>query len=570
MIPRPALGDETVILNIVLNHVDQGEYFVVMIDRGDFLVRTEDLRAMGLRRLEGKAYEIGGETYLQLSSIPEVEVTFDEPTLSLRIVAVPSYFEKHVLDIRPPRRSDVREPSDTSAFLNYALTYTSLSSASSQVEISQELGVRYGEALFLSDSIYTGGDQADGFVRLMSRAIYDRRRRFQRLIVGDFLASSGNIGNSMNVGGLSVQKVYQMDPHLIPYPTPSVSGAVTFPSRMEVFLDGLRIRQETLAPGDFDLRNLSIGAGAGVAEIVLTDPFGNEQRIVRPFYLSNSLLNPGLHEYSYNIGVLRTNFGRESFSYDGLVLSGFHRYGVNESVTAAFQMETLKQQYNAGPSASIRVRPGGVVTVSLAQNRNADGKFGAAGRIGYLYQSRLFSANLSVGGFHRHYASVSADPADAAEQYEVTGGAGYNISRLGSVTVNFEVAGRYEGPDRQAVTLGYSRQLSKNLSLTARVQWANEAESAMEVMAGLVYIPGRQISVSTRYRRTDEAHAATIQVQKNPPLGEGFGGRVLVEQDDATDTTVDAFLQYNARYGAYRGSYRSFGGDRTLQAAAAG
>ena len=374
----------------------------------------------------------------------------------------------------------------------------------------------------------------------------------------------------MNIGGLSIQKIFQMDPNLIPYPTLSVSGAVTFPSRMEIYLDGLRVRQETISPGEFQLHNLATRTGAGLAEIVLTDPFGNEERIIQPFYLSNMLLTVGLHEYNYNIGVQREEFGTESFSYGDLVLSGFHRYGFTDQLTTAFGFETLGTRYNLGPSASVRIHHGGVLTVSLAQNRNINGEFGATATLSYLYQSRRFSANLSIGGFHEDYAKVSTNPANATKQYEVVGGVGFNANQLGSVTVNAEVTGHYDGPGRQAVTLGYSRQLLKTLSFLARLQWVDEAESTMEIMMGLTYVPGRNISVSTRYRRSDDSNTGTVQIQRNPPPGEGWGGRLLVEHDDATDTTLDTFFQYNARYGTYRGSYRNFGDDQTLQATAAG
>jgi outer membrane usher protein len=52
----------------------------------------------------------------------------------------------------------------------------------------------------------------------MSNVTYDRRNEQQRIVVGDFIASSGDLGSSINLGGLSFSKIYAMNPYFIKNP----------------------------------------------------------------------------------------------------------------------------------------------------------------------------------------------------------------------------------------------------------------------------------------------------------------------------------------------------------------
>ena len=66
------------------------------------------------------------------------------------------------------------------------------------------------------------------------------------------------------------------------------------------------------------------------------------------------------------------------------------------------------------------------------------------------------------------------------------------------------------------------------------------------------------ITVSSSYEKGNGTDSETLQIQKNAPIGEGFGYRALVSRvatQSGEVTTVDPSFQYNSRYGIYTAEY---------------
>ena len=82
-----------------------------------------------------------------------------------------------------------------------------------------------------------------------------------------------------------------------------------------MFLDGQRVRSESLRPGEFELRDILGYGGARNVQVVLRDSFGRVQQLNYSFYFSDQPSRAGLHEYSYNLGAFRRGFGIESNHY---------------------------------------------------------------------------------------------------------------------------------------------------------------------------------------------------------------------------------------------------------------
>jgi outer membrane usher protein len=81
------------------------------------------------------------------------------------------------------------------------------------------------------------------------------------------------------------------------------------------------------------------------------------------------------------------------------------------------------------------------------------------------------------------------------------------------------------------------------------------------------------ITASSGYQRTDGNSTERIQVTKNLPLGEGFGGRAALEANQAEPrnfNNYDLQLQYNAKYGQYGAEFLSTNRAETYSFNAAG
>lgn len=553
------------ILNVTLNHEGKGEFFLYR-DDGDFLIKVEDLGIMGFRGPKGDITEISGEPYISLRSVEGVGVSFNEEEGSLEITASPDLLPRVSIDFTPRRPSRVYYPRDNSAFLNYRLDYSGGSpSVPYSFDLTNEVGVRFMDLLLLSDSTYKRSEDEERFVRLMSRMIYDRRSDMQRLVIGDSFASSGELGSSINLGGLSFSKVYRIDPYFMKYPAQGLSGVASMPSDVEVYLNGMLVGRERLLPGGFDLRNIPYYGGAGIVEIVIRDPFGREQRIRHPFYFTDLLLRRGLHEYSYNIGYLREDFGTESNRYGDPAFSAFHRYGVSDSLTFGLRGEATEGLYNVGPQASYNLYNAGILNLSLSNSFGDQGS-GSAWSLNYSYLGRKINARLLLRGYSEDYTAIATIPSPERLRYEAGVGAGFSDRYLGSISLDYTATEYYRDSGRRVTTATYSRNLRGDI--TAFITLRNtdsDKETSNEFFVGMSYHL-KENTISVQYQGTEDSNTETLQVQKNPPVGEGLGYRASLQRSENpayTTYTVNPSLQYNSRYniveGEYRGDYREEG-----------
>lgn len=553
-----AQGGQMAFLKVILNGEEKGEFIVHLTEDGDFLVRTEDLKKMGFSELKGRKSLIEGEEFLSLKSMEGLRLEWNEKKLIIEMVADPQILAKKVFELRYPRQLKVNYPKDTAGFLNYNVTYYAKDSFTyDKTVVTNQLGFRTGDFLFLTDSSYSQqkGEGAH-LVRLMSNITYDRREDLIRGVGGDFFASSGELGSTLNMGGLSFSKNYLINPYFIKYPEISFSGITSLPSEVEVYRDGVLIRKERVSPGGFELQDIPTYVGAGLVEVVLKDPFGREQRIKLPYYFSDTLLKKGLHEYSYHLGFLREDFGVVSNRYKDFAFLGFHRYGINDSLTAGVRAEVSGEVMNFGlTSTYLLPKQLGIVSGSFAWSDSEGRRNGLGGSMSYLYQGRNLSFNLLMRGFTRDYTNILLAKTLERVKYETSAGVGYSSLLLGSLSLGFSAVKKYSGPDTKIFLASYSRKITDRSNITAAFKRDMESNIS-EFTIGVNYYFKHGITASSSYQRADGTSKERIQVLKNLPLGEGFGGRASFERyhgDSDTYNNYNLLLQYNAKYGQVAG-----------------
>lgn len=570
-LPLPAAADQ-VIVRVILNQEEKGDFFVDQGENGDFLLKIADLKTLGFSSPSGTITLIEGEPYLALRSMEGVKYVFNEMDLSLDISALPSLLGKEIIDFKTEQKEKMFYPRDSSLFLNYGAAYQAGNGFSfDSFSLTNQLGIRMSDVLFLSDSVFTKDQSQDRFVRLQSSFTHDDRTTFRRFIVGDFFASSGDLGGSLNLGGVSFRKVYRMDPSYVYYPTLNLAGQTALPSEAKIYLNGMLLRTEKLSPGEFELKNLTPYGAAGTVEVVLRDSFGREQRLNYPFYYANSLLlKEGFHEYSYNLGFTREDYGSRSNRYSTLVFSAFHRYGFSDNLTLGIAAEAVSDLYNLGPQLTVKAGRFGVASLSLAGSTGRSSGSGVAGIASYTYQGLNFGANLSFAGYTRNYMTVSSSQTDEKTKYSAGCGLSYGTPLLGTVSLDLTAVRKYLGDDRDVAAVRYTRRITSQLSATATYRRVRENGNSNEFLISLNYIPKRNLFVSARYEQTEDSRDSVISVQKNPPVGEGVSYRADVKRSEASGKTtwrVNPYLQYNGRYGIYSGGFdgQTIDGERDSQ-----
>ena len=563
-------GGQILIVEINLNGVRKGEFTVMAAPDGDFFVDASDLKDMGVQSPYGTPVVMEGETRFSLRAMQASELRFDEAKLALFVTLPPERLPRKALDLQPGRPQRVLEPRDNSAFFNYQSFYSGDNAGGpNRLTLSTELGARVGDFLLRSESVHARGSGLHQNIRYGTSLTHDDRRTLQRWTLGDFSAASGDLGSFLNLGGISFSKSYQIDPYLIRQPMASFVGNITSPAQAEIYLDGVRVRTETLQPGQFALRNLNYYGGQREVAVVIRDRFGREQTLVYPFYFTDANLREGLHDYSYNLGLQRENLGITSNAYGKLALSAFHRYGISDSLTLGGRGEAEPGRFNLGTMVALRLDKLGVVSGSLSAGRNPAGS-GWAGIARYVYQAHQFNGQAELRRTSQHYEMVGQSAAADRPKTELSASASYGTALIGSLNVGWRQLRQYQGGDQRSVSLGYSRTLFGSLSMLAslsRVTGVLQALPSSSFFLALTYSPRRDVTTNFFHSRQPGSSSNVLQFGTNTPVGEGFGYRMVSERSN-NDSLGEGYrfapsLQYNGPHGVYTAnlvSNRSPGG----------
>jgi outer membrane usher protein len=575
LFPLQSQAAEKVIMKVFLNTEDKGECIFILTTEQVVLFPLKDLLDMGFKNPPKETeVEVERERYISLNKLSGVSVEINEKESTLHITAEPKLLKKHRIDLAYKGPKEVFHTKANIAFLNYYFDYLmgdNLDFKSFSLPLEAGMSV-YGYSGY-STFLYTKTDTDEKFVRLITSITKDDPRRLRRYILGDFSASSGDLGGGGNFGGLSISKNFSMSPYFIKFPGLAVSGVLKTLSDVEVYVNNLLIKSERLPPGEFELLNLPGAIGVGDTTIVIKDIYGRVEKVVTPFYLSSTLLKPGLHEYSYNIGFKREDFGHESFKYGGLAFVGFHRLGLTEAFTAGLGAEADNKTLNIAPSATFLLGKAGEIYTSAAFS-NCSGRTGYGAFLSYIYAGRSISGRFFVRGHSREYANLSISTSQDKPRFEWLVGLGYNQKSFGSISATLSSTDNYISTDVKRISLFYSRRLIGEVSLYVTASRTKSDEVVDAVFVGLNFLLGKNRSGSLSYSTQDGEAKETAGIQQNPPLGTGFGYRFLAERTETSQGDKElggnAFLQYRGPNGIYSVNYRRIAGENSYDLSIAG
>jgi outer membrane usher protein len=326
---------------------------------------------------------------------PDIQLHLDRALLRLDIQRPARAMPAQHADFRTPRPVLLGRR-DWSAYLNYA------ASAGQQ---------RASRSLFLDGALtrgpwsFTSNAQwldDGGFHRGTTRLEFDQPGSLRRWTIGDqFAYSPDPLGGSALLGGVGVQRAFDLDPFLITFPQPYLSGVLETPGTVEIYANGVLVGRQPLQAGPFSLQGLGLSPGQNDVRLVLRDPFGGLRELsTMSYYSASGLLAPGLSEYALRLGRMRPSPLEDRY-LDDPVLAGFWRRGLSERFTLGGRLETTRELTNAGAQAAMRL-PVGELSAAMAHSQGG-GRSGSAGTLTYQYNNRIGSAALGMRTFDRGY-----------------------------------------------------------------------------------------------------------------------------------------------------------------------
>lgn len=371
-IPAPD-GTEsgTLYLDVVINGLSRAVVLEVRREAdGAWTVDPEQLRRAGLIPAEVAKYNVGR---IDLNQLPGVRFSYDEATQSLRVNADPA--ARAPLVVNAARRPPATRPEpdgDIGALLNYSVAFDpGYVAEADEVDLGDLNGSFeariFGPVGVLSHQfVMASGDEATAYRQNTSWS-YAQPDGAWRLTAGDFTTGSLDWTRPTRLAGMQFKNDFSLQPDVVTFPVPGMSGSAALPSTAEVYVNGVQRFSTAVPDGPFSIEGMPLSTGSGMAVLVVRDQNGREVSIERPFFVAKELLRPGLLDYAFEVGFPRSFFGTERDQYDSrLMASTSLRYGVTDWLTLEGHAEGGDGLVNAGIGAVASIADRGVVQLAVS------------------------------------------------------------------------------------------------------------------------------------------------------------------------------------------------------------
>lgn len=256
----------------------------------------------------------------------------------------------------------------------------------------------------------------DAYRRFDTTWQYDDPANMMSFLAGDIASGNKNAwGNSVRLGGLQIQRNFGTRPDIITYPLPQFKGEAAVPSTVDLLINGQKANATEVQSGPFILNNVPFINGKGEAVIVTTDSVGRQVSTAVPFYISNTLLKPGLFDYSLSLGQIREDYGIKNFSYGKFASSADARFGINDWLTTEGRIELSDSVQQIGLGSVMKLKHWGVLSGSASQswadqssNQSNDKNLkGNQYTFGYSYNQKRFGLSINHTQRDQNYYDLS-------------------------------------------------------------------------------------------------------------------------------------------------------------------
>ena len=566
----PPPGFVLAILEVTVNREEQDEPIVALRDgKGAVFVAAADLARWRLQLPDAAPIVFQAERYYPLSAFNGLVATVDEQAQTLVIAAPPAMFASTEIDaLAPP--GPVPQRTAPGGFLNYNLLSTRADGGTTGSG-SFELGAfgRWGTATTTAVGS-TGAGNTD-VKRLESTWTYAMPDRLATVRAGDNISRAGAWGNAVRYGGVQYATDFATQPNLVLTPGQFVAGQATIPSTVDVLVNNALVTQQAVKPGPFSISNIPPITGSGDVTLVIRDELGREQVITRPFYASQALLRTGLADFAFDLGFVRENFGIVSNDYGPWLASGTYRRGISDHWTGEARAEAQAKLANAGVASDVLIDAVGVVSASAAGGHNP---LGSGGRVAMAFERQSLGISFSVQGVltSPHFRQLGSVDAPFVVAREVLASAGHGFGRFGTIAVAYVARSYHDKPSTTIGSLGYSFSVERWGYVGLSVSRVSAEDRSTNFSASWTIPLGTSTSAAISADRVrSNARGAdrderSLSVQRDLPLGEGFGYRLRAANQGPRQAEVD----YQNRYGTYSAEVGQSQGQTGERVAASG
>jgi outer membrane usher protein len=221
VVPAQTLpAQDTLLLDLCVDGACDG-IAVVVVRGSQLLIERAALQRVGIDVAGVATQRTDGRDFVAADALASgIQLHLDRAMLRLDIQRPARILPAQHADFRAPR-PQLQGSHDWSAYLNYA---ASAGEQRTSRSLFVDAAVTRGAWSFASDAQWWNDG---GFHRGLSRLEFDQPAALQRWTIGDQYAFSPDpLGGSALLGGVGVQRAFDLDPFLNTHPQPYLSGVL--------------------------------------------------------------------------------------------------------------------------------------------------------------------------------------------------------------------------------------------------------------------------------------------------------------------------------------------------------
>ena len=514
---------------------------------------------------------------IPLSSLSGMKIDYDARRQTLSLIAPLSLLDLDTTILNTRSNQRPQPNASPGMLVNYNIygnqTQNSAKNLSAFTELRafNTLGVLSSTALTTANYSVSTDDNSSGdsdnrrswegrTVRLDTSWSKSLPDKLLTIRTGDILTGALSWTRSTRLGGLQFGTNFDLQPYRATTPLPSFFGSATLPSAVELYVNGLKQYSGDVPTGPFELQTAPNFSGAGNAQLVVTDALGQSTTLEFSLYDARRLLQPGLSDWSVELGAVRKNYGNKSFDYgNNIAASGTWRYGVSNRFTVETHAEATKGLSNAGVGGTwLLGRAGGILFASLAGSQS-QGQDGAQYSTSYSWNNSHFNIGVSATGTKGAYRDVGSQYGSTLAHRSEQISTGYSTQSLGNFGMSYNQVSLADQETTQFASAYWNKSFGRRLSLSANLNQDINDSANSSASIGASFSLDRNISMNSSIQHTDERDVYVADISQSAPNSGGINWRAqarhVIDNDlDSNSSRSDsndglAELSYLGRYG---------------------
>ncbi|WP_349431567.1 fimbria/pilus outer membrane usher protein [Methylomarinum sp. Ch1-1] len=544
---KPGQDQQTLLLEVTINTRKLADIIRVEILADGRLVLPVDAWHEARLRPAGEKLALpDSKQGYTLDAVPGLQYKLDTGKLALDINAPAEAFEASGFDDgrggeAPPNKAP------PGFYFNYNLT--GIRSADSSLSYGAILeGVVFNSmGSLVAKGVMRGDDNQHELIRTDTYWQTDLPSSMETLVLGDTIGSGGAWSRPVRFGGIRWARNFALRPGYFSFPLPSISGSAALPSTIDVLINNQRQQSQSVNTGPFALNNIPVATGAGEVNLVLRDLLGVETLVTQSYYTSPRLLAAGLSDFSFEAGLLRENYGSQSFDYSSVFAAGTWRQGLNDALTGEARLELQQHRQAAGIEIAGLLGHFAVARAAAAYSGAGDEQ-GGHYILGLERRSIVSAGSLQWEYFDRGYTQFGASSNETRPRDRFTAGYGMSLFLGASVGVSYLSQSSWNGDRFELASANLGVSLPWNMYLNAYASKQLDEDKGWSGGLNLSLPLGSQRTVSASSNRDSDGRIINaLQASQSVSQGPGLGWRLRVSDDSSQQLQAGGTL--NTNYG---------------------